>query len=168
MNKTKFEVFLTGGTRSERRKWIHCLDTVGVACDFVSLHHFDQGLYEMTHINATLEDLQLWEELLDCRYFNHTAFAVIFTHVDVFKTLIQVKDLRICFPDYIGDNTFTDALKFFKEKFKSKVNGRDVYFFTMNCLDATDVKRVFDEIQAIGIESVNNRLRRAWRNGHLT
>ena len=168
IDNRNFEVLLTGGQRSERRGWVHCFGTVGVVCQFVSLQHFDQGLYEIPDINATHEDLQLWDETLNSRFFNRSAFAVIFTHIDLFKTLIQEKDLRICFEDYTGDNTFTDGFKFFKEKFESIVNGRDVYFFTMNCLDDADVKRVFDEIQAIGIESVNGRLRRAWKNGHLT
>lgn len=145
-----FYVYNTGGQRAERRKWIHCFDCVDVVCDFVSLIHFDVGLYEDQETNAAHEDFQLWNDLVHSRNFKtrKTSMVVIFTQSDLLKEKIKEKDFRIGFPDYQGDNSYDDIVKWMKEQYLKKADDKynEVYFHVMNCLDETNVERVFKDI----------------------
>lgn len=40
-----------GGQRSERRKWIHCFDSVNSVIFLVAMSEYDQFLYEVNEVS---------------------------------------------------------------------------------------------------------------------
>lgn len=75
-----------------------------------SLSCFDQGLYEGEHINAMHEAIQLFDEIINSRWFRGTSMILFLNKSGLLKRKIEEKDLRICFGEYDGDNSYTDAI----------------------------------------------------------
>jgi len=106
-----------GGQRSERRKWIHCFDSVTAVLFCVSLSEYDQFLREDNNQNRMKESLILFDEVCNSVWFKSTAFILFLNKVDLFKEKIQRVNLQTCFPDFKGQQTFDTAGEFIKQKF---------------------------------------------------
>merc|ERR1712154_565984 len=94
-----------GGQKCERAKWIHCFDNVTAA------------LFVAANVNAMSEALQLWSEILNSRWFRPTAMILFLNKCDLFREKLAKKQLRDCFEDYEGDNSYADAVEFVKRRF---------------------------------------------------
>ena len=98
-----------GGQRSERNKWIHCFDSVTAVLFVASLSCYDQALFELDYVNAMQEALNLFDEICNSRWFKRTSLILFLNKSDLFRLKIGKKDLRRCFPDYEGPNTFQEG-----------------------------------------------------------
>ena len=122
--KLKFELVDVGGQRSERKKWIQCFDnvtagqfvlnvfilTVFAVLFVISLSDFNQRLYEDSSTNRMRESQKLFEEILNCIFFESTPFITFFNKVDVFREKLCTVSLREFFPEYHGPNHYEEAL----------------------------------------------------------
>ena len=109
----------------------------------------------MEHINAMHEALQLFEEIINSRWFRGTSMILFLNKSDLFRTKIQEKDLRICFEDYSGDNSYADTIAFIKAKFiekDPKKGQRQIYAHVTCATDENDVVRVFKDVQHIAVQ----------------
>ena len=68
-DELKFRMFDVGGQRSERRKWIHCFDSVTVVIFCASLSEYDQMLREDASTNRMQESLLLFDEIVNSPWF---------------------------------------------------------------------------------------------------
>ena len=91
-----------GGQRSERRKWIHCFDSVTAVLFCASLNEYNQTLREDTTQNRMKESLLLFDEICNSPWFQNTAFILFFTKIDLFREKILRVPLTLCFPTYNG------------------------------------------------------------------
>jgi len=64
-----FRMVDVGGQRSERRKWIHCFDSVTAVIFCVSLSEYDQTLRENETVNRMRESLTLFDEVSNSIFF---------------------------------------------------------------------------------------------------
>eukprot|EP00488_Nonionellina_sp_1-RS-2012_P004252 TRINITY_DN9519_c0_g1_i1.p1 TRINITY_DN9519_c0_g1~~TRINITY_DN9519_c0_g1_i1.p1 ORF type:complete len:199 (-),score=44.38 TRINITY_DN9519_c0_g1_i1:331-927(-) len=120
VGKHKFMIFDVGGQRSERNKWIHCFDSVTAVLFVASLSCYDQALFELDYVNAMQEALNLFDEITNSRWFKRTSLILFLNKADLFKIKIEKKDLRVCFPEYTGDNNFQEGVEFIRERFLDK------------------------------------------------
>ena len=91
-NNHKFSFYLVGGQRSERRKWIDCLDNVHAVLHFTSLTDYDQFLYEEKDVNAMESSILLFHDVFRSRYLKNSFFGLVFTKLDLFKKKINISN----------------------------------------------------------------------------
>ena len=110
INNHQFMIFDVGGQRSERNKWIHCFDSVTAVLFVASLSCYDQALFELDYVNAMQESLNLFDEIINSRWFKRTSLILFLNKADLFRIKIEKKDLRVCFPEYTGGPNFKDGM----------------------------------------------------------
>ncbi len=95
-----------GGRRSERNKWIHMFNLVHCIVYFCALDTFCTNLYECSDVNGLRENLNLFAEISNTRYFKRRdcQFIVILNKTDLFYRYLIYNSLSDYFPDYKGRN----------------------------------------------------------------
>ncbi len=91
-----------GGQRGERKKWIHCFDSVTAIFFIASLSEYDQFLAEDRTRNRMKESLDLFEGLINLRWFKSCPIILFLNKNDIFIQKIQKSDLGTHFPKYTG------------------------------------------------------------------
>ncbi|KAI5307748.1 guanine nucleotide-binding protein subunit alpha, partial [Ascosphaera atra] len=119
-------MFDVGGQRSERRKWIHCFENVTAIIFCVALNEFDQVLLENKDVvrsksdnltNRLAESLDLFESVINSRWFMRTGVILFLNKIDVFPRALQRSLLSDYFKEYTGANEPEPAAKFILWKF---------------------------------------------------
>lgn len=85
----KFLMFDVGGQRNERKKWIHCFDSVTAVLFVGVLSEYDQMLFEDSNMNRMEETLNLFREMCHNKYFANTAMILFLNKRDLFKDKIE-------------------------------------------------------------------------------
>lgn len=104
-------MFDVGGQRSERKKWIHCFESVTSIIFCTALSEYDQVLLEekaqvrhsplpniiLAHLvltqNRMVESLILFESVINSRWFLRTSIILFLNKIDVFKNKLP----KVCF-----------------------------------------------------------------------
>ncbi|GAA6007822.1 hypothetical protein JCM11491_003977 [Sporobolomyces phaffii] len=155
----RLRVFDVGGQRSERKKWIHCFDSVDLLIFVVAISEFDQTLYEDESVNRLAEATMLFESLAGSRWFDRSSFVLLLNKIDLFEEKLTRSpgSLRQYFPDYIGpEGDVNSACAFIKTKFVA-LNTKKGRPFYIHVTCATDTKQVQVVIAAV-MDTVLNRL----------
>jgi guanine nucleotide-binding protein G(i) subunit alpha len=99
-------MFDVGGQRSERKKWIHCFESVTSIIFCTALSEYDQVLLEESKTvssppfvsvllpltdpfvpqNRMAESLVLFESVINSRWFLRTSIILFLNKIDVFKS----------------------------------------------------------------------------------
>eukprot|EP00479_Gromia_sphaerica_P009412 TRINITY_DN3961_c0_g1_i2.p1 TRINITY_DN3961_c0_g1~~TRINITY_DN3961_c0_g1_i2.p1 ORF type:complete len:156 (+),score=22.10 TRINITY_DN3961_c0_g1_i2:47-514(+) len=80
-----FYIVDVGGQRNERRKWIHCFENVTGVIFVAAISEYDQTLFEDDRVNRMEESLDLFEEIINSRWFDKTSLIVFLNKSDIFK-----------------------------------------------------------------------------------
>lgn len=151
-----FSMFDVGGQRNERRKWIHAFDNVQAVVFVAALSEYDQVLFEDETQNRMEEALQLFDQIVNSKWFKTTAMILFLNKKDLFEMKLAKKPLSKYFPEYDGgDDNFKNACVFWEKKFKAKNKMPEKSIFS-HCTCATDtgnVKFVFNAVVAIILEN---------------
>lgn len=93
-----------GGQRSQRRKWVYCFEDVRAVLFVVALSGFDMTLLEDTTVNRLEESLNLFEQIVNNRWFKEASFVLFLNKLDLFreKIMCSSRQLSAFFPDYKG------------------------------------------------------------------
>ncbi|CEP15845.1 hypothetical protein [Parasitella parasitica] len=141
-------MFDVGGQRSERKKWIHCFDSVTSIIFCVALSEYDQVLLEESNQNRMLESLALFESIVNSRWFINSSIMLFLNKVDVFKAKIAGSPLENYFPDYGGGNDPNKAAKYILWRFlqcnRSKLN---IYPHLTQATDTSNIRFVFAAVK---------------------
>jgi len=105
-----------GGQRSERRKWIHCFESVTSIIFVTSLSEYDQVLLEEKNQvrkwiqitisptdgsqNRMAESLVLFESVINSRWFLCTSIILFLNKIDVFKNKLPKVRSPLTFPRF--------------------------------------------------------------------
>lgn len=79
-----YRMFDVGGQRSERKKWIHCFESVTAIIFLVAISEYDQMLYEDESINRMQEALVLFDSICNSRWFIRTSIILFLNKVRAF------------------------------------------------------------------------------------
>lgn len=119
-----FSMFDVGGQRSERRKWIHCFESVTSIIFCVALSEYDQFLLEEPSQNRMRESLALFDGVVNSRWFFTTSIILFLNKKDVFQQKIRTVPLEKYFPEYAGGQDINKAAKFILWKFSQANRAR--------------------------------------------
>jgi len=139
-----FRMLDVGGQRSERRKWIHCFDSVTAVIFCSSLVEYDQNLREDDSQNRMRESLLLFDEICNSPWFRETDIVLFLNKTDLFKTKATLVNLNVCFPEYNGGLSFENASAFIKQKFLEQDTSRHTIYVHFTCaINTNNVEFVF-------------------------
>jgi len=149
--KTRFTLVDVGGQRSERRKWMHCFQDVTAVIFCVALSGFDLKLYEDETTNRMHEALKLFRDICNTKWFQDTAIILFLNKKDIFEKKIQKVPLTVCFPNYRGDSSYQEALRYIEDQFLAQnENGKKLIYVHHTCAtDTENVTVVFKAVQDI-------------------
>jgi len=150
----EFRMLDVGGQRSERRKWIHCFDSVTAVMFCVSLSEYDQTLREDGNQNRMRESLLLFDEVYSSHWFKNTSFILFLNKMDLFREKIQRVDLKTCFPEYSDGCNFEKGSAYIMEKFmKHRTPGHEIYPHFTCAISTENIDFVFRSIRDTVLKS---------------
>ncbi|KAF2074388.1 hypothetical protein CYY_004322 [Polysphondylium violaceum] len=155
----EFRMLDVGGQRSERRKWIHCFDSVTAVIFCVALSEYDQTLREEESQNRMKESLMLFDEIVNSHWFRNTAFIIFFNKVDLFREKITKVDLAEHFPGYTGGHNFENATLYIKKMFFDQCHSPHSMFTHFTCaIDTANIQFVFHAVKETLLKNIFNTI----------
>lgn len=148
----QFKMFDVGGQRNERKKWIHCFENVTAVIFVAAISEYDQVLFEDENTNRMEEALVLFDEICNSKWFRETAMILFLNKRDLFAKKIEKVSLKVCFPNYSGEDFNYDAgCLFLREQFESKNRNphKNVYTHVTCATDTGNISAVFDAVKDI-------------------
>ncbi|KAI8370232.1 heterotrimeric G protein alpha subunit A [Blakeslea trispora] len=157
INKITIHMFDVGGQRSERKKWIHCFESVDSIVFCVSLSEYDQVLLEESRQNRMMESLVLFESVINSRWFSTTTIILFLNKVDIFKEKIKKVPLEKYFPDYGGGKKVNLAAKYILWRFNQMNRAKlKIYPHLTQATSTTNMDHTFQGIRETLIQSQLN------------
>jgi len=149
----KFKLFDVGGQRNERKKWIHCFESVTAVLFVGVLSEYDLKLFEDERMNRMEETLNLFDEICNSRWFHDTAIILFLNKRDVFEVKIKKVPLTVCpvFQEYKGENTYDAGIALIEQSFhaKNRNNAKQIYAHLTCATDTSNVAAVFNAVKDI-------------------
>ncbi|KAF9047892.1 heterotrimeric G-protein alpha subunit, GPA3-like protein [Panaeolus papilionaceus] len=148
MGQLSIHMFDVGGQRSERKKWIHCFESVTSIIFCTALSEYDQVLLEEKSQNRMIESLVLFESVINSRWFLRTSIILFLNKIDVFKSKLPKVPLERHFPEYTGGSDINKAAKYILWKFMQANRARlSVYPHLTQATDTTNIRLVFAAVK---------------------
>jgi GTPase SAR1 family protein len=159
INKVDFKFLDVGGQRNERRKWIHCFEGVTAIIFVAAISEYDQVLYEDEKENRLHEAVRVFDNICNNKYFERTAMILFLNKQDLFADKIKKVSLKVCFPEYDGEDTFEEASTYIKAKFTEVNRGDKMVFCHLTCAtDTQQVERVFEACKLVILKDNLDRI----------
>ena len=146
---SRLTVIDVGGQRSERRKWLHCFSNVTAVAFFVALSDYDLMLREDLSVNRLQESLIVFREITSGPWFKSINKILFLNKKDLFKEKIQRVDIRCCFPEYKGAQTYNEGLQFIQNIILSIASGQHIFVHVTCATSRKNVEFVFNSIRSI-------------------
>ncbi|KAF3918596.1 hypothetical protein AA313_de0202380 [Arthrobotrys entomopaga] len=148
MGQLNIHMFDVGGQRSERKKWIHCFESVTSIIFCVALSEYDQVLLEEQNQNRMLESLVLFDSVVNSRWFVRTSIILFLNKVDLFRQKLPRTPLSNYFPDYSGGPDVNRAAKYLLWRF-NQVNRAhlNLYPHLTQATDTSNIRLVFAAVK---------------------
>ncbi|KAJ6610862.1 G-protein alpha subunit [Mycena sp. CBHHK59/15] len=148
MGDLSIHMFDVGGQRSERKKWIHCFESVTSIIFCTALSEYDQVLEEERRVNRMRESLYLFESVINSRWFLRTSVILFLNKIDVFKRKLPKIPLGRYFPEYAGGNDLQKAAKYILWKFMQENRAKlTVYPHVTQATNTKNVRLVFAAVK---------------------
>jgi len=157
LGQMTIHMFDVGGQRSERKKWIHCFESVTSIIFCVALSEYDQVLLEESSQNRMMESLLLFDSVVNSRWFVRTSIILFLNKVDIFKQKLGRSPLGNYFPDYSGGNDVNKAAKYLLWRF-NQVNRAHLNLYP-HLTQATDTSNIRLVFAAVKETILNNALK---------
>ena len=142
------DLYDVGGQRSERKKWIHCFEGVTSVIFVIGLTEYNQVLLEDPNVNRLQESIQLFDSVVNSRWFLRSSIIFFMNKTDLFKERLRRFPLEKYFSDYTSGFDPSKAAKFMLLQF-SEVNRQKlkIYPHYTNATDTSQIKVVFTAIK---------------------
>jgi len=150
----QFVIYDVGGQRNERKKWIHCFDEVTAVIFVAALSEYDQSLYEDASTNRMIEAINLFDEIINNRFFANSATILFLNKKDLFAekiTKIDPKTIEV-FKDFTGGiGDYDLGVKYFLGKFieMNRQPEKEIYHHVTCATDSKNVQVVFNACKDI-------------------
>lgn len=149
-----YRMFDVGGQRSERKKWIHCFESVTAIIFLVAISEYDQTLIEDEAVNRMQEALTLFDSICNSRWFIKTSIILFLNKIDRFQEKLPHSPLANYFPDFDGSNTYDEASSYILNRFVSlnQSNTKQIYTHFTCATDTKQIKFVMAAVNDIIIQ----------------
>ena len=149
-----FVMYDVGGQRNERKKWIHCFDDVTAIIFVAALSSYNQVLFEDHSQNRYVEALELFEEIVNSKWFTDTSFILFLNKRDLFAEKIKKTPIESCgemFSDCTAGNNYEQGCQYMQGKFleRNRNSKKDVYVHITCATDTNNVAAVFNACKDI-------------------
>jgi len=153
-----FQMFDVGGQRNERKKWIHCFESVTAVLFVAAISEYDQTCFEDETTNRMTEALTLFDEIANSRWFEKTSIILFLNKRDLFAEKIRRVALTSAFPDYKGHNEYEEAIVYITQQFEalSRNKMKTIYTHVTCATDTNNVHAVFNAVKDIIIRQSLN------------
>ena len=101
------------------------------------------------------ESLKLFNSIANNNFFINTSLILFLNKKDIFAKKIKKYPLTVCFPEYDGDDTFTEALMYIKEKFENQrttpiyAPAKQIYTHETCSVDTDNIRFVLESVMSI-------------------
>ena len=144
-----FHVYDHGGTRSERKKWIHTFEANCLI--FVApLSGYDQSLVEDRLGNQLYEALMLFKSLLSITRFKRPPIFLILNKMDLLAEKIKSHPISKCWPEYEGSLEDPESITtFIKNKFVELADkaGRRINVYPCDLTNIDSARIILDDLK---------------------
>lgn len=149
-----------GGQRVERKKWIYCFSNVSILIFCVSLSDYDRPLREDSKVNALSESIELFDSIVNSKWFVNTQVMLFLNKIDVFLQKLPSSPIKNYFPNYKGEDTDAKAsvkhiLGLLKERNRSNLV---LYPHITQATDSSNIELVFTAMAEVVME---NRIKKS-------
>ncbi|KAL9635735.1 MAG: hypothetical protein Q9164_003268 [Protoblastenia rupestris] len=118
VSDSHYEIWDLGGSRSERKKWIHCYEDVDIVLFVIDISAYDKRLNEDPTANSVDESVLLFDSVCNLKYFDKTGMIVCFNKVDLLEQKLGMIPIKEYCRDYDGSPTDLATIKlYFRDKF---------------------------------------------------
>jgi len=141
-----------GGQRNERKKWIHSFEGVTAVIFVASLSEYDQTLFEDNSVSRITESLNLFEEVLNMKWFLNHPVLLFLNKRDLFLEKIKKVALSDVFPEFSGGDDYALAAEFMERKFLERGTAErrnQIYSHVVCATDQDNVAHVFNDVKDI-------------------
>lgn len=148
MGSLSVHMFDIEGQRSERKMWIHQFENVTSIIFSVDLCSYNQVLLEESSGNRMMENLILFDSMVNSRWFMRTSIILLFWNTGLFKAKLSRDSMSNYFPDYSGGNDINKAAKYLLWRF-NQVNRAHLklYPHLTQVSDTANLRLVFAAIK---------------------
>lgn len=108
MNNLIYQICDVGGTKSERKKWVHYYEDVNIIIFLVDISAYDRDSYEG---NTMTETLEIWDSVYNSHRFDATSMVLFFNKVDLLGPKLANSPIDKYFPNFKGDTLDVEAVK---------------------------------------------------------
>ena len=117
--RMQLRVFDLGGSRVQRKEWIHTFDNVDLIIFTVDIACYDQLLLENKTVNSMQEALTLFDSIVNSRFFSHTKMILCFTKKGKLAEKIVHSPVKNYFPNFEGGDNLEAAIEYIIKRFVS-------------------------------------------------
>lgn len=135
---------------------MHCFEGVTAILFLVALSEYDLKLVEDQSTNRMHESMRLFESICNSPWFINTSVILFLNKVDLFEIKIRRSPLTVCFPEYVGSNSFEETTNYIKDVFENlnkKKSTKVIYTHFTCATDTTNIQVVFDAVIDIIIKN---------------
>uniref|UniRef100_A0A8C3I246 Guanine nucleotide-binding protein subunit alpha n=1 Tax=Chrysemys picta bellii TaxID=8478 RepID=A0A8C3I246_CHRPI len=145
-----FRMVDVGGQRSERRKWIHCFESVTSIIFLVALSEYDQVLAECDNENRMEESKALFKTIITYPWFLNSSVILFLNKKDLLEEKIMYSHLISYFPEYTGPKQDVKAAREFILKLYQDQNPdkeKVIYSHFTCATDTENIRFVFAAVK---------------------
>ncbi|XP_066224046.1 guanine nucleotide-binding protein subunit alpha-14 [Saccopteryx leptura] len=145
-----FRMVDVGGQRSERRKWIHCFESVTSIIFLVALSEYDQVLAESDNENRMEESRALFKTIITYPWFLNSSVILFLNKKDLLEEKIMYSHLISYFPEYTGPKQDVKAARDFILKLYQDQNPdkeKVIYSHFTCATDTENIRFVFAAVK---------------------
>jgi len=158
-----FKMVDVGGQRSERKKWVHCFADVTAIIFTAAISSYDQVLEEDENTNRMVEELTLFKQVADNKWFDKTSMILFLNKKDIFENKIKKGiNITVCpsFSGYNGEPDPERCQKYIEQAFKKlpKNQAKAVYPHVTVATDTKNIKHVFSAVKDIIFQQAMNNV----------
>ena len=138
-----------GGQRSERRKWLHCFESVNAVLFVAALSEYDLTVEEDPETNRMEESMKLFESICNVKWFWHATIMLFLNKRDTFREKIKSVPLTVCFPEYDGAlDSFEETSDYIWRRFEDLCHVDRILYRHFTCAkDRSNIAAVFATVK---------------------
>ncbi|KAL7750953.1 guanine nucleotide-binding protein subunit alpha [Sorochytrium milnesiophthora] len=152
----QYAIIDVGGQRSERRKWLHCFESVTSIIFVIAVSEYDQVLEEDDTVNRLKESILLFGSICNSSWFAKIPLILFLNKTDLFAVKLRVSSPRTYFSSFPAQcKEPTDGLRFFKKLVQAvnKNAAKPVYTHFTCATDTQQIKYVLSAVRDIIVRS---------------
>jgi len=148
-----------GGQRSERRKWLHCLDDVLAIIYMSAMDDYDSMLEEDGATNRLQESLELFSTVTSSTYFADKGWILFLNKKDLFEEKIKVKPLNKFFSNVAPEDgaNFEKASTYILDLYRKSFKGKTLQHHITCALDTNQCEHVFNDVREFILADLVNQ-----------